>query len=489
MPDLTTPLIDERDPGTGFVYSCFRCGTSIRISEPRSGAKYRCPHCRAKVRFKPRSDAFAGSPLMPEEVRPHPALRIMIVALIVTVIGVSGMAYYGYALNRDKVGEFKRLDQLVNAKITDARRQARSHSFDAVGATIGQAESEVAESALLNIQSRELLQDRLAVASAELKVEEAEFQRKLKAGYHVVGGRLLDPDDAALAIADERQREEIERSRREAEAQARAEAEEKARALHDAEARALEEQERRQREQEKSQSDLADSLRALPEVEDVLGGFEYSLQRMKMTSALLSKRLAEVDANRPFDMGEFALTKEEARRRIGQAEAPMLAAFRDEISDFLASLDFNTYLLSGNEAKSDGVPVQFAHIDDRPVAMIGIAFSDSIYSAVDPLVDAPQKRAEAFAREVILRSLRGKPGPGRMPPGIKHVGIACGYAMRNFARRDEIPEAEFVCLVMPTQDVAAFARGDLSDGDLLRSSVAFVATRDEPFTRIDIPMD
>lgn len=489
MPDLTTPLFAEKSAAAPFVFACFRCGMTIRISEPKSGAKYRCPLCRAKVRFKPRSDGASDSPLTPEEVRPHPALRLTVIALIVTVVAVSGLGYYGYSSNKKKVEEFKRLDQLVTANIAEARRRARSYSFDAVGATIGQAESEVAQSALLSYQSRELLQDRLAVALAELKSVEAEYQRKLKDGYHMVGGRLLGPDDAALALAEEQQRDEAERFRQEAEAHARAEADEKTRALREAEQRALEDQERRRREQENAQSDLAESLRTLPPVEEVVDGFEYTLQRMKMTSALLSKRLAEVDASKPFDMREFALSKEEVRRRLLQAEAPILVGFRDEISDLVANLDFNNYLLSGNEAKADGLPVRFAHFRDGPVVMMGIAFSDSVYSAVDPELDAPQKRAGVFARSVILQSLRGKPGPGRMPSAVQYMGIAGGYAIRNFARRDEIPEAEFVCLVMRTTDVAAFARGDLSDGDLLRNSAAFVATRDEPFTPIDLPLD
>lgn len=461
---------------------------TIRISEPKIGAKYRCPLCRAKVRFKPRPGRSDGV-LAPEEVRTHPAVRILLVALALAVLAVGGLGYYGYSLNQKRTAEFNRLDRLVNANILEGRRRTRSYSFDAAGAIIGQAETEIAQSTLLNPQSRELFQDRLAVALAELKVEEAEFQRRLKEGYHVVGGRLLGPDDAAKALAEERGRDEADRFRREAEAHARAEADEKARALREAEQRAEEERERRQREQEIAQSELAESLRTLPPIEDVLGGFEYTMQRMKMTSALLSKRLAEVDPNKPYDVGEFAFSQQEVRRRLMQAETPILAGFRDELSDLVANLDFNNYLLSGSESRTDGLPIHFTRLREGPVVMIGVAFSDSVYSAVDPALDAPQKRAGAFARSVILPSLRGKPAPGRMPGAVQYIGIVAGYAIRNFARRDEIPEAEFMCLVMRTTDVAAFARGDLADEDLLRNSAAYAATRDEPFTPIEFPRD
>ena len=489
MPDLTTSIFAEKGAAAPFVYDCFRCGTTIRISEPKSGAKYRCPLCRAKVRFKPRTIGSLNELLTAEEVQPHPALRITVIALIVAIVAVGGLGYYGYSLNQKKNEEFHRLDRLASANIVEARRQARTYSFEAAGATLGQAESEVAQSTLLSSQSRELFQDRLAVALAELKVEEAEFRRRLKEGYHVVGGRLLGPDDAELALAEERQQDEAERSRREAESHARAEAEEKERVLREAEQRAEEERARRQREQETAQRDLAESLRILPPIEDVLGGLEYTLQRMKMTSALLSKRLAEVDPNKPYDAAEFVLSTQEVRRRLLQTEAPILTGFRDELSDLVANLNFDNYLLSDNESRLDAVPIIFARVPAGPVVMIGIAFSDSVYSAVDPEHDAPPKRAAAFIRSVILNSLRGKPGPGRMPGAVPYIAITGGYAIRNFARRDEIPEAEFICVVMRTTEIAAFARGDLSEGDLLRNSAALVATRDELFTEIELPRD
>jgi hypothetical protein len=88
-----------------------------------------------------------------------------------------------------------------------------------------------------------------------------------------------------------------------------------------------------------------------------------------------------------------------------------------------------------------------------------------------------------------LPSLRGKPAPGRLPDTLEYVGIAAGYAIRNFARRDEVPEPEFVCIILPTTDLAAFARGDRSDADLLRGATVFAATRDDPFASVDLSRD
>jgi DNA-directed RNA polymerase subunit RPC12/RpoP len=58
----------------GLEYPCHRCGSQIRISEPRYGVKYRCPRCRAKVKFKARAQDQIEVPFVLEEVRPHPAL-------------------------------------------------------------------------------------------------------------------------------------------------------------------------------------------------------------------------------------------------------------------------------------------------------------------------------------------------------------------------------------------------------------------------------
>jgi DNA-directed RNA polymerase subunit RPC12/RpoP len=488
MPELISPFINHKSAGAPFVFDCFRCGTTIRISEPKTGAKYRCPLCRAKVRFKPRPGRSDGA-LAPEEVRPHPALRFLLLALALAVLAVGGLGYYGYASNKQKVAEFNRLDRLANANIAEARRRAGSYAFDAAGAIIGQAEAQVEQSPLLNSQSRELLQDRLAVALAELKAGEATLQQKLKEGYRVVGGRLLQPDEADRALAEEDQRDAAEQSRREAEARARAEAEDKARALREAEEQADEEQVRRRREQEYARSELTEALRTLPPIEEILGGFEYTLQRMKMTSMLLSKRLSEVDASKPFDVNEFALGREVVKRRLFGSEAPIVADLRDEITELIANLDFDHYLLSGQDTHSDNLPIQFVTYRDRPTLMIGIALSDSIYNPADPNLDTPQGRAGAFARTVILPALRGKSGPGRIPPSIEYVGITSGYAIGNPARRDDVPETEFVCLVMQTTDLVAFARGNIVEVDLLRNSAAFAATRDEPFTPFELPRE
>jgi len=331
------------------------------------------------------------------------------------------------------------------------------------------------------------------VVRGELKAAEREFERKLGEGYHVVGGKLVSPDQLAQAVAEQEGREAAEQTRLEDQAQARAETEEKALALREAQQRALEEQQRRRREKEEAQRELKDALRALPSIPDVLEGFEYTMHRTRMSSALISLRLAKIDASKPFNLREFTAGKDDVLQLLRGPEAKkstILVAYRDEILDFIKNLEFSAYLKSANEPKPDGIPVQFASYQDRPTLLLGTVFSDAVFDNVNLGMNTPEKRAVAFIQQTVLPVLlRSHPTARFKSAKLDYLGIVFAYATKNAARDDEIPEAEFLCIVMPTKDFAAFAQRALSPEGLFKKSAVFLAAGSEKFLRVEIALD
>lgn len=477
----------------GYEFSCHRCGSQIRISEPKPDTKYRCPKCRAKVRYRAKPlDPFVSSETLAAGYSSR-TLKLALAALLIAVLGAGGIGYYGYRSNKIATDEFERLQRLSIDQIAEARRQAKSFSFDKIGAILSAAESEVVRSSPLNPHNKEMLLDRLSSARGELTFAEREYARKTKEGYGVVDGQLVSPDKLAQAIAEKQRQEEAEQAMREAQAQARAEAEEKGQAIREAEEQAAEERRRRQQEKDESQHELKEALRALPPVQDVLDGFEYSMQRTKMTSALLSRRLADIDPGKPFDLREFTIAKDDLMRFLREPDTgktALVAVFRDDIMDYLVKLDFNAFLRGGNATTPDGMPIQLASFDGRPALLLGTVYTDAIFDSSALGTTTAENRAAAFIRRTALPALiRSHTRESMKSPGLDFLGIVFGYASRNHSKENDVPEAEILCLVMPTKDLAALGRQNLSPEDLVKKSAVFLAVKGEKFTRVEILLD
>jgi hypothetical protein len=324
-----------------------------------------------------------------------------------------------------------------------------------------------------------------------MKIAERDYERKLQEGYRVVDGRLVSPDEWAQATAEQERREEAERMRSEAESRARAEAEEKESALSEAERRASEEQQRRSLENEESQRELREALRTLPLVEDVLNGFEHTLLRTRMASALISRRLAEIDPSRPFRLREFTASKDEFLQSFVQPETDksiIAQSYRNEIVDCIRSLGFSAYLKSENETMPGGV--QFAMFRERPVVLVGIVYSDTMFNSADPAKNSPKKRAAVFTRQNVLPVFsKCRPSERLKSASLDYLGIVFAYAGKNFSKSDDRPAAEFLSIVMPIKDFVAFARREVTSGDLLKNSGGYLATGTEKFVSIELTLD
>ncbi len=477
----------------GYEFPCHRCGILIRISMPKPETKYRCPMCRAKVKYVKSRKTPADS-LEAIEIGPSTGMvRLSFAALIVAIIAAGGISFYGYWSSQSKKEENSRLEHLSLVQIAEARNQAKSFSYQGIGGVLSKAESEIERSTLLDPLKRELLLDKLVAVRKELSSAENDYRQKLKQGYVVVDGRLVSPDLVAQAMEKKRRQEDAERARREAEALARAEAEEKERAIREAEKSAVEEAERQRREQEVAQSDLKEELRELPAIEDVLNGFEFSLQRTKMTSALLSKRLAEVDPGRPFDAREFTIGKDEVLRHFRDLDVPVptpVVALRDDIVRYLGIFDFDAYLKCGNAAKPEALPAHLASYLGQPALLLGAVYSEVQFDDSLLGMTTAEQRAAEFLRRIVLPALaRRSSESSAKSPRLKHLGIAFAYANRNSSKNDRTAEAEFLCVLMPIKEFASRGRKGPAPEELLKKSVFFLASRDEKIRQVDLTLD
>lgn len=477
----------------GYLFPCHRCHALIRISNPKPETKYRCPNCRAKVKYVARRSTPSVSLEALEYGASPRTLRIAIAALIVAILSAAGLGYHGYRSNKIRVDEFARLEQSSIAQIAEARKQARAFSFKNSDEILSNAESPIVRSSFLTPQNKAILLDRLSTARAELSQSRKEYERKIKEGYALVDGRLVAPDELAQAIEQKRRQEDAEKAMREAEALAHAEAEDKEREIREAEQRAIEEAERKRREQEKAQSGLKEELRELPAIEDVLNGFEFSLQRTKMKSALLSKRLAEVDPSRPFDAREFTIGKDEVLRHFRELDVPApspVMAFRDDIVGYLGKLEFAAYLKCGNAAKPEYLPARLASYLGQPALLLGAVYSEIQFDDSLLGMATPEQRAAEFLRRTVLPALprRSSIGSARSPR-LKYLGIAFAYANRNSSRNDRIAEPEFLCVLMPIREFASLGRKGPTPEELMRKSAFFLASRDEKIRQVEITLD
>ncbi len=381
-----------------------------------------------------------------------------------------------------------------------AAAKANAFDFDGANAVLRDLRNEVNQSPFADVATYDKLTADIDAAYSSISEQESEHRKKIRAGWKVIGDKLVSPADQASALAEQKRQEEAERARREAEqvrlaaaARARQEAEAREQERQRAALQAQEEQARQAREREEAQRKLAETIKALPALQTALDDQQYRSARAQWILWSLGVKLKALGGKPEKDPDEYLVAKAEVIRRVRAADArssPVLLSFRDEILDFIDNVDWPTYIADPEASKAGDVPIRFAVHQNQPVLLLGTVFSDTLFNNVNPAMNTPKKRAGAFAqREILPRLLKSRLTERLKAAKFGYVGLIFVYGNSNFVRDRDMPDAESLCLVLSTRDFATFINREQSQEALVRNSAVFLASEGPQFVRVELTLE
>jgi len=113
----------------------------------------------------------------------------------------------------------------------------------------------------------------------------------------------------------------------------------------------------------------------------------------------------------------------------------------------------------------------------KALVLTGLA-STTVYNT---LQSTDRSRAALVISSKILPALK-KLEPLFDIPDFKYIGLMAVYASKNFVNRSDVLnlEAETVSLIAPTALASQFAKGDLTEDELVAASDVFLVDRNGP---------
>ena len=140
--------------------------------------------------------------------------RGRLLVVLVPVLAVCTLG--GCGDNKKKEGRAQ-LVQTIAEQLQAAKAKADAYDFDGARAILGGLAEEVNKSPFADVATYDKLTAEIEAIRRTVSDQEAEYRKKMRAGWKVIAGKLVSPDDQARAIAEQKRQEEAERARREAE--------------------------------------------------------------------------------------------------------------------------------------------------------------------------------------------------------------------------------------------------------------------------------
>lgn len=98
-----------------------------------------------------------------------------------------------------------------------ANTKAEAFDFDGANGILRDLADEVNKSPFADVATYDKLTTDIEAVRRAVSDQETEFRRRLRAGWKVIEGQLVSPQDQARALAEQKRKKEAERARREAE--------------------------------------------------------------------------------------------------------------------------------------------------------------------------------------------------------------------------------------------------------------------------------
>ena len=166
--------------------------------------------------------------------------------------------------------------------------------------------------------------------------------------------------------------------------------------------------------------------------------------------------------------------KDEVARKQRTCEVALLRKNIVPLSDaFRRDLGIVGGRLSAFTSAYSDLPVGLVNYKEAVALVVTSVESDRVFNVQRS--DAKSRAAEMVS--LLLPSLR-RLSERVSDPDVQYYGMAVLYGARDFSDPDSRAEAEFVCVVAPRDGIARFARGELTDNDLLAEAGVFLSDKD-----------
>ena len=143
-------------------------------------------------------------------------------AVLTAILCMSACATAGCGDGQRKERGRAQLRGRVAEQLRAAEAKADTYDFESAHGILRDLSEEVDRSPFADVATFDTLNSEIDAVSRTISEQESEYRRKIRAGWRVIAGRLISPEDQPRAIAEQKREEQARRAAQEEERSRRA---------------------------------------------------------------------------------------------------------------------------------------------------------------------------------------------------------------------------------------------------------------------------